>query len=390
MIIINENLTKEGYKCSFSNVNKEVKEFREKYPQTKLFNLGIGDVSLPIIPPVLKAMTKAVKDLGSMDTFKGYGYYYGYDFLKTAIIDHDYKNLNISFDEVYVSNGAKSDTSNILNLFSNKASVLLMNPMYPVYFNSIVINGNPVDFLDLKEEKGFIPEIPNKKYDIIFICNPNNPLGITLNKEELEKWVNYALKNKSIIIYDNVYEPFLPKNEIHSIYEIPNANKVAIEFRSYSKKISFTGVRCSYYILPNTLILDKKYKKCWNERILNTFNGADYIAQRGAEASYTEKAEKLINKNINYYLENAHFLKKELIKMDFKVFGGESSPYLWVKTKNNYKSWDYFIFLLNNLNIIMIPGIIFGENGDNYMRISALGNRKDVEGAIKRLKEYYK
>lgn len=389
MVKINNNLNNLKKNNTFKFLSKSIQEYKKQNPTKKILSLGIGDVSFPIIKPVLDEMIKAVNDLGNINTFKGYGAYFGYDFLKNKIIEEEYSKYNITNDELYISIGAKSDTTNILELFDSDSTVCLISPIYPVYEEAIKLSGMKIEYLNALEKDDFLIDIPNQRYDIIYLCSPNNPLGIAYKKEYLEKWIQYAITNNSIILFDNVYEPFIVENDVcHSIYEIKDAKKVAIEFRSFSKKASFTGVRCSYYVVPNDLILCTNVNELWKNCVINKFNGADYIAQRGAWATYKEESKKAIKNNIYQYLENAKYLKKELETLGYKVYGGVNSPYLWVKIKENIPSWSYFEKILKELNIIVTPGIIFGC--DNYIRLSALAKKEDIIKIVERIKKYDK
>lgn len=396
MVKLNNNLLKLETEDIFMNVGEKISEYKKDNPGVNLLNLGVGDVSLPIVPTVIKEMEKAVLELGNGKTFKGYGAYYGHDFLREKIVEEEYNSLNITKDEIYISIGTKTDTTNILELFDKKAKMCLFNPSYPIYRDGGIISGREIEYLELYEEDNFIPRIPKGKYDLIYICSPSNPLGIALPKNELKKWIEYAIANDSIILYDNVYESFITSDDVpHSIYEIDGAKRVAIEFRSFSKRASFTGIRCSYYVIPNELHLkglDSKsinINELWKKRTIAKFNGADYIVQKGAWATYLEQAKPEIRANINYYLENAKYIKEALESLSFKVFGGENAPFLWVKTRNNMSSWAYFDFLLRELNIVIIPGCIFGKKGDKYIRISALATREVTVESMERIKKYY-
>jgi len=380
MVKMNENLLKLNDVYTFLNLFKVINNYKEKNPNIELLNLGVGDVSKPIINPVIDEMIEASKELGNIETFKGYGYYYGHDFLKKKIKE---ERKNISIDEIYISNGAKSDTTNILELFSKDSLVCLFNPTYPVYKDALDIMGMKYEYIDATIENNFMP-IPNKKYDLVYICSPNNPLGISYLKEYLKKWVDYAIENECIILYDNVYNAFITSDAPKSIYEIEGSKKVAIEFNSYSKKASFTGVRCSYYIIPNELMI-KDANKYWKKRTMVKFNGVDYIAQRGALATYTDESKIIIDKNIKDYLNNAKYMKKVFEECGYKVFGGIDSPYLWI-TKDNLDSYEFFIHMLEKLNIIIIPGIIFGSNGRKFFRVSALADKKVIIKAMERIK----
>ena len=384
----NQNLYNLGDENIFLNITQKVKKFKEQNPNIKLLSLGIGDVSKPINHVVADAMKRAVDDLTDMSTFKGYGSYYGYDFLKQKILDNEYKDYNFTLEEIYISNGTKTDSTSILELFSLDAKILIFDPMYPIYRDGLTSMGRKCYTMALSEQNNFVPTIPKEKYDVIFLCSPSNPIGTALNKNDLEKWVKYALDNDAVIIYDNVYQSFVTSADVPpSIYSIEGAKKCAIEMRSFSKNASFSGVRCSYYIIPDELFPD--VNSFWKKRTINRFNGADYIAQRGAEAVYNTESQEIIKNNIAYYKENLKLLCNCFDKCNFKYIGGKDSPYLWVKTKDNMSSWQMFDVFLKKLNIIIIPGIIFGENGDNYFRVSSLGNLTDTKKCIERINKYF-
>ena len=386
MVKFNKDLFNIKYKNSFQRLSDEVGKYKEKHPKEGVISLSVGDVSLPVAKPITVKMKEAVDDLGDAKTFKGYGGYLGYDFLKKAIKENEYKDFDIN--EIYVSDGAKSDTTSILELFDKDSKICIANPMYPVYSNGAMVLNRNVTLLDAYSENDFLPDIPLDKYDIIYMCSPSNPIGIVYPKDYLQKWVNYALENNSVILYDNVYSSFIrSKDAVKSIYELKNARKVAIEFRSFSKSLSFTGVRCSYYVVPNDI--DENINKLWQLRTINRFNGASYIAQKGALATYDKETQKLITSNIDYYLENAQILRNVFLKNGFKVWGGVDSPYLWIQIKDGRTSWEEFFYFLNNLEIVIVPGIIFGSNGDNYFRISSLGKRSDILLAVERIDKLY-
>lgn len=387
MVKINENLKKIISDNSFIKVMALTNKYKKDNPNKEVISLSIGDVTIPIPEKVVDVMLDTLNKQKYSDTFKGYGSSSGYDFLKKKILENEYGNLNFTLDEIYISNGTKIDCINILELFTNDAKVLISNISYPIYLNgSLVLNKNIYTF-PLKEEDNFIPQVPNNHYDIIFLCNPNNPIGNCYNYETLKKWVDYALKENAIIIYDNVYEDFIGGDLPHSIYEIENAKKVAIEFRSFSKSLSFSGIRCSYYILPNEIY--PNVNELWKERTINRFNGVNYVTQVGAEAFYLDEVQDIIKGNIGYYLENAKLLRTGLLKNGFKIWGGENSPYIWVKIKENITSWQVFELYLTKLDVVVTPGIIFGNAGDKYFRVSALGKRKDIIKAIERITRYY-
>lgn len=381
MANINGNLLNISQKNNFTIVAELVHDYKIKNPQVQLYNLGVGDVSKPIIREVRNEMKKAIDDLGEIETFKGYGYYYGHEFLKNKIIEnyHDF-----TLDEIYISDGAKTDTTNILELFDKDSLACIYNPSYPVYRDALDIMGIKYEYLEANEKNNFRP-LPNKKYDLVYIRSPSNPLGVAYNRDYLQKWIDYAVINNCVILYDNVYDAFINSADVpKSIYELKNAKSVAIEFKSFSKKASFTGVRCSYYVIPNDLII-KDANKYWRKRVMTKFNGADYIAQRGAYATFNKKAKNKIMNNINDYLRNAKYIKNELEKLNYQVYGGIDSPYLWIKINKKMNSWEYFEYMLNKLNVIIIPGVVFGSKGDSYFRVSALAKKEDIYAAIERI-----
>lgn len=406
MLLSNENHTKLQTNYLFAQVASKVKAFKEANPNKNVISLGIGDVTQPLAPSCIEAMQKAVADMSKSETFKGYPEYEGYDFLLEKIAKYDYQDRGVNIDtkEIFVSDGAKSDTANIQELFSNDAKVAVLDPVYPVYVDSNVMAGRAGEFkngrwsnivyLECKEENGFIPALPNEKVDIIYLCYPNNPTGTVLTKDELQKFVDYALKNESLILFDAAYEAFIREDNIpHSIYEIKDADKVAIEFKSFSKTAGFTGVRCAYSVIPNELaIFDKttnnlvNLNRLWYRRQATKFNGVSYITQRGAEAIYSENGRKEINNTINYYLENAKILKNTLEDSGLTVYGGVNSPYLWVKTIDNMTSWEFFDYLLNNFYIVGTPGSGFGKAGEGFFRFTSFASREKTIEASNRLK----
>ena len=383
---INKYLYNLDNKNSFSSVSDLVNDYKKNNPNVKVLSLGVGDVSRPIVKPIIEEMHRAIDDLSDIRTFKGYGFSNGHNFLKEKILENEYSKFNFSLDEIYISNGTKSDSTNILELFDINSRILVSDPLYPIYKDGASCLSRNVFFTETNDS--FVPIIPNEKYDVIYLCSPNNPTGVCYTFGELKKWIDYALENNAVIIYDNVYSSFITSKDVpHSIYEADGARKVAIELRSFSKNASFTGVRCSYYIIPNEIY--DGVNKLWHLRTINRFNGSDYIAQRGAYASFSKESKKLIKENINYYLENAKILKTCFKELGFTLYGGIDSPFIWVKIKDNIASMDYFKLLLEELNIVVIPGIIFGKKADNYFRVSALANREVIEEAIGRLRNYY-
>ncbi len=398
MSLINENFLELQESYLFSTIAKKVAKFTEENPNKKIIKLGIGDVTRPIVPACLEAMHKAVEEIGTKEGFKGYGPEQGYEFLRKAIVENDYKskNINIDMDEVFVSDGAKCDCGNIGDIFAQNNTVAITDPVYPVYLDTNIMSGRKIIYLPVTQENNFIPELPKEKVDMIYLCFPNNPTGTVLTKQELKKWVDYAKKNKSVILYDSAYEAFITKKDIpHSIYEIEGANEVAIEFKSYSKTAGFTGIRCAYVVIPKAL---KGYTKegkeislnqLWNRRTCTKFNGSSYIVQRAAEATYSKEGKKQINENINYYLENAKIIKQGLEQAGFNCYGGVNSPYIWLKVPEAMTSWEFFDELLQKANVVGTPGSGFGKYGEGYFRLTAFGTRENTIEAIERIKNTY-
>ena len=401
MNLVNENFLELQDSYLFSTIAKKValqpKKYTKENPDKKIIKLGIGDVTKPIVPACINAMHKAVDEIGTQEGFKGYGPEQGYEFLRKAIVENDYKprNIQISEDEVFVSDGAKCDCGNIVDIFAKENVVAITDPVYPVYLDTNIMSGRKIVYLPVKEENGFKPELPKEKVDMIYLCFPNNPTGTILEKEELKKWIDYAKENKSIILYDAAYEAFISEDNIpHSIYEIEGAKDVAIEFKSYSKTAGFTGVRCAYVVIPKSV---KGYtkegnqielNKLWNRRTCTKFNGVSYIVQRAAEATYSEQGKKEIEQNINYYLENAKIIKQGLESAGFTCYGGINSPYIWLKVPKNMTSWEFFDKLLEEVNVVGTPGSGFGTNGEGYFRLTAFGTKENTLEAIERIKNW--
>ena len=404
MININENFLNLQESYLFSTVAKKVQEFQKNNPNKKVIKLGIGDVTRPIVPSVIDAMHKATDELAKTETFKGYGPEQGYEFLKKAIVENDFKGLGIDTDEIFVSDGAKCDCGNIVDIFSQDNKVAITDPVYPVYIDTNVMSGRSgkfnekngmyknIVYMPVNKENNFVPEIPKEKVDIIYLCLPNNPTGTVLKKEELKNFVNYAKENKVLILFDAAYEAFITEENVpHSIYEIEGAKDVAIEFRSFSKTAGFTGVRCAYTVVPKKVMGYTKsgekisINKLWNRRMTTKFNGVSYVVQRAAEATYLPEGRKQILENIKYYKENAKIIKEGLIKSGFEVYGGVNSPYIWLKTPNNMKSWDFFDMLLEKANVVGTPGSGFGPSGEGYFRLTAFGTKENSIEAIERI-----
>ena len=398
MAKINENFLKLEDSYLFSTIAKKVAEFQKNNPEKRIIKLGIGDVTKPLVPAVIDALHKAVDEMGDAKRFKGYGPEQGYEFLRRAIVENEYKNLGIEIDEIFVSDGAKCDCGNIVDIFGENNKVAITDPVYPVYVDTNIMAGKKenIVYLAVLEKNNFVPELPKEKVDIIYLCFPNNPTGTALSKNELKKFVDYAIENQSIILYDAAYEAFITEDDIpHSIYEIEGAKDVAIEFKSYSKTAGFTGVRCGYVVIPKAL---KGYtedgeaieiNKLWNRRTTTKFNGTSYIIQKGAEAVYSEEGSKQVKANIKDYLDNAKIIKDGLIEAGFTVYGGVNSPYVWLKTPNNMTSWEFFDELLEKANVVGTPGSGFGSCGEGFLRLTAFGTKENSIEAIKRIKGLY-
>ncbi len=409
MAKINENFLELQESYLFSTVAKKVAKYTEENPSKKIIKLGIGDVTKPIAKACIEALHKAVDEIGTSSGFKGYGPEQGYDFLRKAIVENDYKSrgIEISEDEIFVSDGAKCDCGNIVDIFSKNNKVAITDPVYPVYLDTNVMSGRSgkynkekgiyenIVYLPVTAENNFIPEIPKEKVDMIYLCFPNNPTGTTLSKEELKKWVDYAKQNKAIILYDAAYEAFITEEDIpHTIYEIEGAKDVAIEFKSFSKTAGFTGVRCAYVVVPKQLMAyteegkAETLNKLWNRRTCTKFNGVSYIVQRAAEATYTPEGKKQIKENINYYMENAKIIKQGLETAGFTVYGGVNSPYIWLKVPEGITSWEFFDKLLEEVNVVGTPGSGFGPHGEGYFRLTAFGTKENTIEAIERIKNW--
>ncbi len=406
MTYINENFLKLQDSYLFSTIAKKVNEYSSRNPDKKIIKLGIGDVTKPIVPAVIEAMHKAVDEMATQQGFKGYGPEQGYEFLRRAIAENDYKDLGIEIDEIFVSDGAKCDCGNIVDIFDENNKVAITDPVYPVYLDTNVMSGRTgkynnesgiydnIVYIPVTEENNFVPEFPKEKVNMIYLCFPNNPTGTTLTKEQLKKWVDYAIENKAVILFDAAYEAFITEDNVpHSIYEIEGAKKVAIEFKSFSKTAGFTGVRCAYTIVPKELKLYTKNgeeinaNKLWNRRQCTKFNGVPYITQKAAEATYTEEGKRQIKENIRYYLENAKIIKQGLEKAGFTVYGGVNSPYIWLKVPDGLTSWQFFDKLLEEVNVVGTPGSGFGPHGEGYFRLTAFGTKENTEEAVKRIVE---
>lgn len=408
MALINENFLKLPGNYLFSDIAKKVNTYKVTHPKEKIIRLGIGDVTQPLAPAIIEAMHKAVDEMAVQETFRGYGPEQGYPFLIETIIKNDYASRGITLDanEIFISDGAKSDTGNIGDILRHDNSVGVTDPVYPVYIDSNVMSGRAgniesggkwsnVVYIPCLAENDFIPELPSRRVDILYLCYPNNPTGTTLTKDELKRWVNYALANDTLILFDAAYEAYIQDPDIpHSIYEIKGAKKVAIEFRSFSKTAGFTGMRCGYTVVPkelNGFTLEGErvqLNKLWNRRQCTKFNGTNYITQRAAEAVYSPEGKEQVKEIINYYMTNARIMKEGLQQCGLKVFGGDNAPYLWIKTPNGLSSWKFFEKMLYEVSIVGTPGIGFGPSGEGYLRLTAFGDRDNTLEAMARLKKW--
>ena len=391
---VNENYKNLNESYLFSTIARKVNEFTTKNPDVEIIKMGIGDVTLPLCPVVITALHNAVDEMAKKETFKGYGPEQGYDFLKTAIQDY-YKSHNVSLDlnEIFISDGAKSDLGNILDLFSQDNTVLIPDPVYPAYVDTNTMAGRKIIYLDADEENAFLP-LPDYSVhaDIIYICSPNNPTGAVYNREQLSKWIDYAIKNSAIILFDAAYESFVDNATLpKSIYEIENAKKCAIEFCSLSKTAGFTGTRCGYTIVPNELNFDgMNLNKMWLRRQTTKYNGVPYIVQKGAQAVFSELGQKQIRENLNYYKRNAKVISDTLDKINIKYTGGKNSPYIWLKCPNNMNSWDFFDLLLTKIGVVGTPGAGFGKNGNNWFRLTSFNTLEKTQEAMERFSQLFK
>ncbi len=388
----NKNYQNIAQSYLFSTIAKKVNEFSAKHPDKKIIRLGIGDVTLPLCSAVVEALKYAAEELGVKETFRGYGPEQGYDFLKEKISQY-YSNHNVKLDndEIFVSDGAKSDLGNILDLFDKDNTVLVPDPVYPVYVDTNTMAGRKILYIDANASNDFLP-LPDSsiKADIIYLCSPNNPTGAVYNKEQLKKWIDYANSNNAIILFDSAYECFITDEELpRSIYEIEGAKTCAIEFCSLSKMAGFTGTRCGWTVVPKSLEFDgMNLNKMWLRRQTTKFNGVAYLVQKGAEAVFTPQGQKQITENLDYYKENAKLISEVLTKHNIWHIGGKHSPYIWLKCPNNMNSWEFFDYLLENVQIVGTPGAGFGKNGEGYFRLTSFGSRENTIEAVERLDKF--
>ncbi|MCX8074744.1 MAG: LL-diaminopimelate aminotransferase [Clostridia bacterium] len=389
MLNINKNFLKLKENYLFSDIAKKVKEYSKENPDKKIIKLGIGDVTLPLTKSTIEALNKAVIDMSKTETFKGYGPEQGYDFLRDSISKY-YNKFGVKLDtnEIFIGDGAKSDISNITDLFDKRNIVLVPDPVYPVYVDTNIINGRKIKYIDSTSKNDFLP-MPNKKQkcDIIYLCSPNNPTGSVYNKKQLEEWVEYALINKAIILYDSAYHSYISQKGLpRSIYEVKNAEKCAIEFCSLSKSAGFTGLRLGYTIVPNKLIFkDINLNKLWFRRQSTKFNGVSYVVQKAAEVVFTKKGQNECKAMIEYYMNNAEIITEVLKSKNIEYTGGINSPYIWLKCPNSMKSWEFFDYLLHEANIVGTPGSGFGKNGEGYFRLTGFNSEENTKEAAQRL-----
>lgn len=407
LITINENYLKLKAGYLFPEISRRVSAFQKSNSNADVIRLGIGDVTLPLPPAVIEAFHRAVDEMADTQTFRGYGPEQGYEFLIQAIIENDYlsRNINISVNEIFISDGSKCDAGNIQEIFGLENIIAVTDPVYPVYVDTNVMAGRTgtgddrgcyekIVYLPCTPENHFTPSPPDQSVDLIYLCYPNNPTGATATRQDLTQWVEYARDQHALILFDAAYEAFITDPDIpHSIYEIPHAREVAIEFRSFSKTAGFTGTRCAYTVVPREL---KAYttentavevNPIWNRRHTTKFNGVSYPVQAAAAATYTEQGKNEVRQLVDYYMENARIIRTSLAELGFTVFGGENAPYIWLKTPNGITSWQFFDKLLNDAHVVGTPGSGFGPAGEGFFRLSAFGDRQNVLEAMKRIKK---
>ena len=410
MAFINEHYLKLKAGYLFPEISRRVAAFAKANPSAKIIRMGIGDVTEPLPNSVIQAMHKAVDEMASAATFRGYGPEQGYDFLREAIAKNDFQSrgCDIAADEIFVSDGSKCDTGNILDIFGHNNSIAVTDPVYPVYVDTNVMAGHTgpanesgefagITYIPTTAANNFTAEVLNKKVDIVYLCSPNNPTGTAMTRDQLTAWVNYAKANDAIIFFDAAYEAYISDPSIpHSIFEIPGARDVAIEFRSFSKLAGFTGTRCAFTVVPKNLMArastgeKMEVYKLWNRRHTTKFNGVSYITQRGAQAVYTDQGRSEVAGLVAFYMANAKIIRESLTKIGLQVYGGINAPYVWLKTPGNQTSWQFFDSLLEQCNVVGTPGSGFGAAGEGYFRISSFNSRENVNEAMKRLTEKLK
>lgn len=403
MVKVNDNYAKLPGSYLFSTIGKKVNAYAASNPDKKIIRLGIGDVTEPLTPTIIKALHDAVDEMSNKDTFKGYAPDLGYEFLRSAIAKNDYqvRGCDIASDEIFVSDGAKCDSGNIQEIFSVDNKIAVCDPVYPVYVDSNVMAGRAGDYVEATgmfsnviympctAANNFAPELPKETPDIIYLCFPNNPTGATITKDELQKWVDYANENDAVIIYDAAYEAYISEENVpHSIYECEGAKTCAIELHSFSKNAGFTGVRLGYTVIPKELIRDGvSLHSLWARRHSTKYNGAPYIIQKAGEAVYSAEGQKEVKNLVSYYMKNAAYILSGLKEAGFTVSGGVNAPYIWLKTPDKMSSWDFFDYLLNEVNVVGTPGSGFGPNGEGYFRLTAFGSYENTVEAVDRIKK---
>ena len=409
MALVNDHFLKLPNNYLFADIAKKVNIFKAQHPKTDVISLGIGDVTQPLCPAVIEALHRATDEMATASGFRGYGPEQGYDFLRDAILKHDFlaRGIHLDRDEIFVNDGAKSDTGNFQELIRWDNSIAVTDPIYPVYIDSNVMIGRAgikgedghwsnVIYLPCTAENGFVPELPSQRVDVIYLCYPNNPTGTALTREQLKQWVNYAIKNEALIFFDAAYEAYIQHDDVpHSIYEIKGARKVAVEFHSYSKTAGFTGVRCGYTVVPkevtaSTLTGERlPLNPLWNRRQCTKFNGTSYLSQRAAEAIYTPEGRQQVQQTIGYYMQNARHMKQVLSQIGLQVYGGDDAPYLWMQTPGGMTSWRFFEQMLYDAHVVCTPGVGFGPSGEGYVRLTAFGSHERTEEALERIVQFY-
>lgn len=402
MVTVNHNYLKLPGSYLFSTIGKKVRAYKEENPDKEVISLGIGDVTQPLVPAIIDALHGAVEEMAHAETFHGYAPDLGYEFLRRAIAKNDYQDrgCDVAADEIFVSDGAKSDSGNIQEIFGTDNKVAVCDPVYPVYvdtnvmagrtgeYNTVRENFDGVIYMPCRKENGFLPEFPSEVPDLIYLCFPNNPTGSAITKDGLQKWVDYANKNGCVIIYDAAYEAYISEENVpHSIYECQGARTCAIELRSFSKNAGFTGVRLGFTVIPKELVRDGvSLHSLWARRHGTKFNGAPYIVQKAGEAVYSEAGKAQLKDQVGYYMRNAKLIHDELAKAGFSVSGGVNAPYIWLETPDKMTSWEFFDYLLKNANVVGTPGSGFGSHGEGYFRLTAFGTYENTLKAIDRIK----
>ena len=406
---INEHFLNLSSNYLFADIAKKVSAFKAVHPDADVISLGIGDVTQPLCPAVIEALHKAADEMATKSSFRGYGPEQGYGFLREAIVQYDFlaRGINIAPDEIFVGDGAKSDTGNFQELIAKDCSIAVTDPVYPVYVDSNVMAGrtgtkvadgrwSQICYLPCTADNGFVPQLPQQQVDVVYLCYPNNPTGTTLSRDELRRWVDYALQHDALILYDAAYEAYIQHDDVpHSIYEIEGARQVAVEFHSYSKTAGFTGVRCGYTVVPKDVTASTAtgqriaLNALWNRRQCTKFNGASYLSQRAAEAIYTPDGKAQVKSTISYYMHNAQMMKTALSATGFQVYGGDDAPYLWVRTPDGLSSWQFFEKLLAQGHVVCTPGVGFGPSGEGYVRLTAFGQSDRTEEALQRIKNIF-